>query len=166
MKSEMKYSNATISTETHMCVSLDRNSDIAIFEGEDTTHKSIIIVLMKNETISIAVFWSHYANFGMLHTYWSETESVLFIGAGSVSATVNVKTRSIICQNYTALFWGWVAVQGFILEMGELDCRLYKNNGELVGETSVDPPYEYTVTHEAIIFKSCTLGHTSIKFNG
>jgi len=66
--------------------------------------------------------------------------------------------------NYPDLFWDWEYVKGYILELGELHCRLYRPTGEFVGETAVDPPYEYKLTDSAIEFSSIVVGNTRIEF--
>jgi len=69
-------------------------------------------------------------------------------------------------SNVVLEFWNWEIVEGNILELGELECRLYSPTGNLIGEAAVDPPYEYKVTLGVIEFSSIVVGKTYIKFSG
>jgi len=161
---EIVFKNAVINIETYTSSSHEEKADIVISDENEPDKKSIIEVRIGSSKCLIAFFWSHFSHSTNVSLHWAEETSVLFIGAGTLSAVINPISKTLIDIQYPELFWSWECIKDYILELGELECRLYKPSGELVGSTAVDPPYEYQLTKNAIVFSSIVIGETKIEF--
>jgi len=160
---EFVFSNSVIKVKTILSTAPESGADIIISEERNFDRKSIVEVREGNSITRVVLFWSHFSDDALPSLHWSEARRVLFIGAGCVSAVVDISKTDLININYPDLFWGWECVENNILEMCELDCRLYSPSGKLIGHAHVDPPYDYRVTDKAIIFSSIVVGKTSIE---
>ena len=161
---EFVFNHSVIKVKTITSIAPESSADIVISEEKDFDRKTIIEIREGNKLTCIVLFWSHFSDDAEPSLHWSEDNQVLFVGAGYVSAIVNVSTQSLIDINYPDLFWGWECINNNILELCELDCRLYSPSGSLIGHAHVDPPYDYEVTDKAILFSSIVMGKTSIEF--
>ncbi|MBC3872218.1 hypothetical protein [Undibacterium flavidum] len=164
MKTEISYSSSKITVHTILSETQDSNADLIVSECGSTNRKSRISIQINGKIIEILFLWSHFSDEASLCILWEENSQLLFLGGGSVSAVVDPINKIIKHCNYPMLFWSWELIGQHILELGELECRLYKLNGDLVGQTSVDPPYEYKITEKTIEFSSMVFGSTSIKY--
>lgn len=164
MKTEISYKKTTLKITSLKSSEKEKEADLVITEEGKTTNKSIIEFRRDKKKSIIVVFWSHFSSDASLCIHLSEDENVLFIGGGNVSAVVDTSNLKILDINYPDLFWGWEYIEGYVLELGELACRLYTQKGKLVGSTPVDPPYEYKVTGSSIEFNSIVMGKTKIEF--
>ena len=88
----------------------------------------------------------------------------MFVGCGTLSASIRTPDLVIVNKNTLALFWSFEWRRGFVLELGELDCYLYRPSGECIGRASVDPPYEIDEKEAAINFQSIVAGSQWIEF--
>ena len=165
MKTEITYQYSSIVVNSTQSSAPEPNADFTISEPGETDNKSLLQVTINDVKTIIAIYWSHCDEGASLSFHWVEDQNMLFIGAGSISAVLNLDTLTIIDINYPDLFWGWECIGENILELGELACRVYRKSGIAVGETMVDPPYKYKVTDEEIIFSSIVLGETKIKLH-
>ena len=159
------YKNAVFNIKTLHSSVKEKVADLEIYESENTSLRSIIQARIGSKDIKTVIYWSHFSDDADVSIHWSEAENVLFVGGGGVSAAIDLKNNEIIGINYPVLFWNWECINEYVLELGELECRLYLQNGNLVGKTAVDPPYDYEVTKDAIEFSSIVVGKTSIQFN-
>ena len=166
MKNEIIYSSARIVIETISSEVKDSDADIVISESGQINKKSRIVVYFGETKLTILFMWNHYSPESGVCVHYQEKQSLLFLGGGSLSAVLNLKSKEILHCNFPMLFWNWEIVEGNILELGELECRLYSPAGSLIGEAAVDPPYEYKVTPGVIEFSSIVVGKTYIKSNG
>jgi hypothetical protein len=106
----------------------------------------------------VYVHWSEYGNaFGFTVLLEEETE-ILLIGAGTLSASINLRKMKLIHENMITLFWGFRKVRNWILELGELECFLYDREGNQLSSAPVDPPYEYEILDNGIKFESIVMG--------
>jgi hypothetical protein len=159
----MEFTTTLITvTDVTNCSSV---ADIVISEKNTPNHCSNIEVKNGRSALIIELNWFKYSNSSEPSIYWSEEEKTLFLGVGCISAVINANTKQVININYPELFWDWESVSGHILELGELECRLYSLSGELIGQAPVDPPYDYTVTENGIHFSSIVMGRTSIEWS-
>jgi len=142
----------------------DAIADLVISEKDEPDRNSFIEVIESDSVFVISLHWSHFTNTQKPTIYWNDKDKILFLGAGYVSAVINIKTKKILDINYPDLFWAWELIEGNILELGELDCRLYSLTGQLIGHTQVDPPYDYHASENAIHFSSIVIGKTSIEY--
>jgi len=165
MKTEFTFKSASITVNTTNSSTAEKNSDFLISEQGAVTNKSVVIIKTKRGESTITVLWSHFSEDASLCIHWSEINQTLFIGGGCVSAVINIEKQEIIDINYPELFWAWEFVGDYILELGELDCRLYSESGKLIGEAPVDPPYEYELKNNSIEFTSIVMGKTKIELN-
>ena len=161
---EFVFNNSTIKTKTILSTAPENGADIVISEEKNFDRKTIIEIRERDSVTCIVLHWSHFSEDVEPSLFWSEDKRILFVGAGYVSAVVNVASKSLIDINYPDLFWGWECLNNNILELCELDCRLYSLSGHLIGHAHVDPPYDYEVTDDAILFSSIVMGKTSIEF--
>jgi hypothetical protein len=165
MKTEITYKSAILIVTNLKSSEEENGAGLVITEEGETTNKSIIDFRRgKNKSI-IIVFWSHFSDDASLCVYLSEDENVLFAGGGSVSAVVDTSNLEILDINYPDLFWGWEYIADHVLELGELECRLYTPDGKCIGEAPVDPPYEYKATNSSIEFSSIVVGKSNIEFS-
>ena len=166
MKNEIIYSGARIVIETVLSSVQNTDADIVLLEAGETNRKSRIIVNINGAKLEILFIWSRFGfsdDVGIC-IHFQENSNLLFLGGGSLSAVINLKTKEILHYNFPMLFWNWEILGDHILELGEIECRLYNSVGALVGEAPVDPPYEYKVTNGVIEFSSIVHGKTCIKF--
>jgi len=161
---ELVFNHSVLKVKTISSITHESVADIVISEENDFDRKTIIEIRVGKKLTCIVLFWSHFSDDAEPSLHWNEDNQVLFVGAGYVSAVVNVSTKSLIDINYPDLFWGWECINNNILELCELDCRLYSPSGNLIGHAHVDPPYDYEVTDNAILFSSIVMGKTSIEF--
>ena len=165
MKTEITYKSAVLAITNLKSAEEEKGADLVIAEMGETTNKSVIEFRSGKNKSVIVVFWSHFSDDASLCVHFSEDENILFLGGGNVSAVVNMSSLDIIDINYPDLFLAWECIKGHVLELGELECRLYTLGGSLVGEAPVDPPYEYKATETAIEFSSIVVGKTSIELS-
>lgn len=160
---DITFKNLSLNIKTKESSAVEP-ADIVIVENSPTTKfKSIVSVKGKFE-LKIALYWSHFSDDIDVSFHYSEHDCILFIGAGSVSSVIDLSSSSIIDINYPELFGAWECIGDHILELGELECRLYNKSGELIGNAHVDPPYDYSLTDMGISFSSIVMGKTEIMF--
>ncbi len=90
----------------------------------------------------IFVHWHHRAAsppFGMLLAPGGD---ILFVGGGTLSASIALREAEVLHSNEVEHFWGFQRRRDTILEIGERECRVYDLRGHLSGCVPVDPPYE------------------------
>ncbi len=164
MKLESTYKNSWVVFETITSIEPDKNADIIISDQSSTTKfKTIVELHTESKVTVINLLWSNSANLNSISFKWLEPEETLFIGAGEVSAVIDIHTRKIKQINYPMLFWTWKEVDNFILELTETECRLFTRNGNYIDEVPVDPPYEYELKKNHIEFNSIVMGKHIIK---
>ena len=112
----------------------------------------------------ILVLWSSNGSTFGFNLRYEESTGVLFIGAGTLSAVIHVSTLNIIDENIVDLFWDFVPCREFVLEQGELECRLYRKDGTCIGAVPVDPPYEWREKKTGLVFSSSIFGEQRIDF--
>lgn len=157
------YNNIVLSIKTIESTAKER-ADIVVSEaGSKTKYRTLISINGEFER-TIAIYWSHFSPDADVSIHLAESTNILFVGAGSVSSVINLETKEVIEIHYPDLFWGWECVNNHILELGELECRLYSSVGKLIGFAYVDPPYEYTITESEIQFSSIVMGETKIVY--
>ena len=123
-----------------------------------------IEVRQRDESKIVHVLWrpqSWHLKFCVL--FVPET-SVLFIGGGTFSATIDVNSMKIIHQHRVDLFWSFQHMPRSILELGEIECFLYRTSGELVGSVPVDPPYDVVERESDVEFVTSLFGIQRLAF--
>ena len=123
------------------------------------------VTIGSNDTKArVHIHWESFTSASELHVLYCTETKTLFVGGGTVSATIRVPELTIVHENTLTLFWSFEWCRGFVLELGELDCYLYRPTGQCVGHAPVDPPYEYNVKDAAINFQSIVAGSQWIEF--
>ena len=84
--------------------------------------------------------------------------SVLLVGAGTISAVVDLRTRRVLSEHPVQLFWGFSFQHGSVLLRSELDCFMFSPAGVLLGHVPVDPPWQEIPDDEGITFVSPVYG--------
>ena len=107
-----------------------------------------------NSPSEIFLHWEAHSSAKELHVLLHDGTETLFVGGGTISATIRTSELAVVNRNDLTLFWSFERRRDFVLELGELDCYLYRTNGECVGHASVDPPYEIDEKEAAINFQS------------
>lgn len=137
-------------------------ADVIISECMGAASAKSMIEISGKYQLTIAVYWEKSTYSNDVSVYFAEPQGVLFIGVGRVSAVVNIATKQILQINYPDLFWSWDCIGDFVLELGELECRLYTKHGKTIGSAPVDPPYDYQLSESSIEFSSIVMGKTRI----
>ncbi len=165
MKLESTYKNSWIVFEIITSIKADKNADIIISDQNSTTKfKTIVELHTESKVTVINLLWSGFSeHINSISFKWLESEETLYIGAGEVSAVIDIHSLKIIQINYPVLFWIWKEVDNFILELTETECRLFTRNGNYIDEVPVDPPYEYELIENHIEFNSIVMGKHIIK---
>ena len=158
------YKNSEFKLRTTDSIANEANADLVLSDENEINTKTIFEIRYDSKKIILVVFWDSSYLGSEICFHWSEENQVLFIGAGTLSAVVDVKTLELLDINYPSLFWGWKALGDNILELGELDCRLYTTKGRLIGAVPVDPPYDYVITDRAIEFSCMSYEKACIEF--
>ena len=161
---DITYKNVALRIKT-IESSVKDQADIVISEASEETKYKTIINVTGEFKLTIAVYWWHFSDEVDIAIHFSESKNILFVGAGRVSGVINLKTGQLVDINFPDLFWAWECINDHVLELGELECRLYSSNGKLIGLAHVDPPYDYTVTPNKIQFSSMVIGQSSIVFS-
>ncbi|MDP2576007.1 hypothetical protein Q8W40_27780 [Vibrio penaeicida] len=160
---EFVFENSVVKVNSEDIGSAGDDADITISEEIGFDRRTTVEITEGNSVTRIALLWSHFSSTAEASLHWNEGSHVLFLGAGSVSAVIDILNKCILDINYPELFWGWKHLKGNILELGELDCRLYTSSGQIIGQAPVDPPYDYKITDKGVFFSSIVAGKTSIK---
>ena len=84
--------------------------------------------------------------------------SVLFIGAGTYSAVVDLRAGRVLAEPHLELFWSFSFQRGSVLLRSELDCYMFSPAGSLLGHVPVDPPWQEIPDDEGISFVSPVYG--------
>ena len=158
------YENIEFKIRTLDSIEPENNADLVVSDENEITKKTIFEIDFEGRQIVFVIFWDDSYSGTEVCFHWAEESKVLFIGAGTLSAVVNISTLELIDINYPDLFWSWKTLGDNILELGELACRLYTRKGNLIGEVAVDPPYDYVIMDHAIEFSSIIYGKARIEF--
>jgi hypothetical protein len=89
---------------------------------------------------------------------------MLFLGGGTLSAVVDIRVSRAVHQRRVARFWSFEHAPCSILELGEIECFLYRTDGELVGSAMVDPPYEVVRGADDLSFVTTLFGTPRIPY--
>ena len=114
--------------------------------------------------VTVYVHWHPIITVNNLGLLFDDLSSTLFVGAGTVVAAVNLRERRTVDQHTVLLFWGFQRVGQYVLELGEIACFLRAPTGQVLGEASVDPPYEANETSEGVCLTSDSGGTTWLRF--
>lgn len=96
---------------------------------------------------------------------WRPKTGRLFLGGKRQSCVVNVATRTVEHVFEHCLFWGFSDGRpGFVLETGELDCLIRRDDGEIIARTTVDPPWELHHEPDGYRFESIVNGTTYLRY--
>jgi hypothetical protein len=158
------YKNIEFKIRTFDSIETENNADLVVTDENEITKKTIFEIVFEGKQIVLVVFWDGSYSGSEICFHWAEESKFLFVGAGTLSAVVNISTLELVDINYPFLFWSWETLGDNILELGELACRLYTRKGKLIGEVAVDPPYDYVIMDHAIEFSSIVYGKARIEF--
>jgi hypothetical protein len=133
---------------------------------EDTDPDTLTTLEIRRKEISANVYllWRPESWHLSLSVLYVPETSVLFIGGGTFSATIDVHSMKVVHQHKVLLFWSFQHVPHSILELGEDECFLYNINGELIGSVPVDPPYDVVEQENAVEFVTTLFGVQRLAF--
>ncbi len=103
---------------------------------------------------SLSLLWERKPGADGIGIFYSDTADTLFVGAGSFAAAVRLATGQVAGAHEVFLFWSFQPSGGFVLELGEAACFLRSQTGEILAETTVEPPYELFETPDGVRFES------------
>lgn len=151
---------ADIDVSHHRCLRLSEALPLTLIAAGDNDIVSKIFI---DGTLLAQLHWANHYSFELLYM---PTSQVLFIGAGALSARIHVPTRTLIGQCHPLLFWGFneVQEQRYVLEQGEVECMLYRADGEMVARAPCDPPYALEVTEQGIKLSSDLFGEAWLEY--
>jgi len=112
----------------------------------------------------VLLLWNRQSVARGMALHYNETTNTLFVGAETFATAVSLDSGEAVGAHAVALFWSFQPAGEFVIELGELSCFLRSGTGEILGETSVDPPYELTEETEGIRFDSPVMGTTWLRF--
>jgi len=116
------------------------------------------------ERRSVLLLWNRQSVARGMALLYHPTTKILFVGAETIAAAVHLESGKVIGAHTVALFWSFQQAGGFVVELGEVECFLRAATGELLGQASVDPPYEMFETSEGILFESPAMGRQWLRF--
>jgi hypothetical protein len=167
MKTIFTLDNTSISVSHELCSSFGTPAnDIVLLIAEHCTPNTLSrIEVDHDQTRSVIyVHWEEHTASERVNLLVDEATRTLFVGAGTITATINLQTQQVVSQHTVDLFWHFERRGRFVVEFGELDCFLYDQHGTLVAEVPVDPPYEYIDYPDGIRFESINYGTQWLNF--
>ncbi len=167
MKITFTLHNASITVSHEPCSWFSTPADeIILLVAEQCTPNMLtrIDVTHAQWQYVVYVHWEHHTAAEWVGVLLDETTLTLFVGAGKLAASVDLRARQIVHQHTIDLFWHFERRGRFVVEFGELDYFLYDQNGALVDSAPVDPPYDYFDTPDGIRFESINYGSQWLKY--
>lgn len=160
-KTEIAFRNIAVSISHEECSSFGTPaSGVLLLKASNCELKTLTRIEINGEQLERVIF-VHWdvplggVGFGIL---LDEETATLFVGAGTISASIDFRNMRVINENVVDLFWTFKRVGEWVLELGELECYLYTPSGSLVASVPVDPPYDYYETDEGIRFETSIYG--------
>lgn len=102
------------------------------------------------------------ADFNVL---WRPKTGKLFLGGKRQSCVVDVATGTVEHVFEHCLFWHFSDGRpGYVLETGELDCLIRRDDGTIVAHAPVDPPWESHDEPDGYRFESLVHGTTHLRY--
>lgn len=95
---------------------------------------------------------------------FNQATTTLFIGAETFATAVDLVSGNVVGPHSVDLVWHFRQSGEFVIELGEVACFLRTGSGDLLGQASVDPPYEIIETPEGVRFESPTMGTQWLRF--
>jgi hypothetical protein len=138
---------------------------LTVYESErQPTILTTVIVSHGEKNRKIYLYWTPQSWNPHVCLLFIAESSTLFIGGGTFSATINMDESRLISQHTVDLFWSFQTARNSILELGEIECFLYRHDGTLIGLAPVDPPYDVVVHEHRVEFISAIFGSQCIQF--
>ena len=143
-----------------------RFGDGIVIIDEDVHPDTITTIRVRCKCATQIIYWSWRPEswyFPLSILFVEETET-LFVGGGTLSAIVDVRTMRVIRKHKSLLFWSFQHTRNSVIELGEVECFLFRRDGELVGSADVDPPYEVIEHDSDVEFLSSIFGSQRITY--
>ena len=118
-------------------------------------------VFWEGDVVEVGVFWRNRSSLGLGVLALPDRHAVL-IGAGQVSAVVDLVAAEVRDVEFPFMFWGFERAGQKAVELGEVECMLRDETGKVVARTPVDPPYDYRREGTDLIFRSIVHGETRL----
>jgi len=164
------FATAQVRLSHEPCTSIGTPAPDVIVLHEDTGSPDTLTRIAVSFTdhsvgsTTLYIHWQPTITINNLGILFDDPSSTLFVGAGTVAAAVNLRTRQMIDQHTVLLFWGFQRVGQYVLELGEITCFLRAPTGQIVADAPVDPPYEVHQTPEGVRLSSGVAGTTWLRF--
>ena len=96
--------------------------------------------------------------------HFESDAGVVFIGASTLSATIQLEPLELLEYRQPALFWKFERRGRFVLEMGELECHLHSCQGQRLGTVPCDPPYDIEEVSRGVVVTSPVCGSQLLEY--
>ena len=113
---------------------------------------------------SVYVHWENHFSALSFHALFVTATETLFVGASGICASISMASGKIVSQRKPDLFWRFSWSRDFVLEMGELECCLYTQDGKCVACVPCDPPYDLIEEEKGIRVKSPVYGEQILPY--
>ena len=104
------------------------------------TTLTTIAVRQGTATQNIFLYWEPPSAQPQLHLAYVPETSTLFLGGGRFSASVDLQNMQVVHEHEVEHFWAFQFIRGLMLELGECECFLFRQDGTFIGSASVDQP--------------------------
>jgi len=158
---------ALVEITHHASVALDEEPQAIVLRVPDVpanTLSRIEIWLAGRERRSVLLLWQRQSVARGMTLLFNQATTTLFIGAETFAAAVDLVSGNVVDPHSVVLVWHFQQSGEFVIELGELACFLRTGSGDILGEASVDPPYEIIETPEGVRFESPTMGTQWLRF--
>jgi len=158
---------ALVEITHHASVALDGASQAIVLREPDVTANTLSRIEIwpsGRERKSVLLLWQRQSVARGMTFLFNEATTTLFIGAETFAAAVDLVSGNVVSPHSVDLVWHFRQSGEFVIELGELVCFLRTGSGEILGEASVDPPYEIIETPEGVRFESPTMGTQWLRF--
>lgn len=145
---------------------IGRSDDGLLIRSNDS-HPDILTSIVAGEHQNpsrVYIYWEKVTTTDNFNLMFIPETQTLFVGAGTISATINLQSLSLVTQNDLTLFWSFQRRSSWVLELGELECFLYELDGTQIGKVPVDPPYEIEEKESGIRIVSIVAGSQWLNF--
>lgn len=112
---------------------------------------------------SVYVHWENHLSALRFHALFTTT-GTLFVGASGICASISMASGEIVNQRQPDLFWRFSWSKDCVLEMGELECCLYSQDGKCIACVPCDPPYDLIEEQTGIRVKSPLYGEQFLSY--
>ena len=151
-----------VTVSHHSCSDFGPRGDRHVIVANDCEPNTLTTVEIGSA--ALYVHWERKREDQPVHILFLPETSVLFFGAGTLVVSLRVPSLEIVDRNNLCEFQGFRCKEGFVAQLGELECNLYGTDGGRIATAAVDPPYEVEETPEGYKFTSDVAGVAWLRY--